>query len=48
MLDIPLYAKPITLEAIPTNREVNIAPLLCLQSVGNLGSIFPMLFVNVS
>ena len=35
------------LEAIPPNTEANIAPLLCLQSVGNLGSIFPMSFVNV-
>ena len=47
-LDIPSYAKPIMLEAIPPNTEANIAPLLCLQLVGNLGSIFPMSFVNVS
>ena len=47
-LDIPLYAKPIMLEAIPPNTEAIIAPLLCLWSVGNLGSIFPMSFVNVS
>ena len=29
------------LEAMPPNTEANIAPLLCLWSVGHLGSIFP-------
>ena len=38
-LDIPLYAKPIMLEAMPPIMEANIAPRLCLWSVGNLGSI---------
>ena len=43
--DIPSYAKPIMLEAIPPNTEANIAPLLCPWSVRNLGSIFPMSLV---
>ena len=47
-LDIPLYPKPIMLEAIPPNTEANIAPLLYLRSVGNSGSIFTMSFVKVS
>ena len=47
-LDIPSYTKHITLEAMPPNMEANIAPLLlCLWSVRNLGSIFPISFVNV-
>ena len=36
------------LEAMLPNIEANIAPLLCLWSVGNLDSILPISFPNVS
>ena len=36
------------LEATLLHMEASIAPHLCLLSVGNLGSILPILFINVS
>ena len=42
-----LNARCIMLEAMPPNTEASIAPLLGLFSVGKVGSISPMSFVNI-
>ena len=46
-LEIPSYARPITLEAMPLNTESKIAPLLGLLSVGKVGNIKPISFVKI-
>ena len=38
-LEIPSYARPIKLDAMPPNMEAIIVPLFCLLSTGNLGNI---------
>ena len=44
-LEIPSYAKPIMLDAMPPNTEANIAPLLGLLFIGRVGNIKPISFV---
>ena len=46
-LEMPLYAKPITLEAMPPNTEA-IIPLFCFLSFGYGGNIKPISFFNIS